>query len=66
MSEGRERTCFTCQFYVRGLGQCRAEPPVPVGVATDRGALGVWPTTREDHWCGRHALRSSAPVAEGA
>ncbi len=50
--------CTTCQYYDRqnkgsGIGQCRREAPAlsPVNVKPYM-IEGVWPTVRDDDWCG--------------
>jgi len=70
--------CMTCQFYDRKLakgaggapswGQCRRSAPLlnPVN-AKSYMIEGIWPTVRDDDWCGEWKLlarRVDSRVAE--
>lgn len=66
--------CLTCQFYdrktvraadARGLqwGLCRREAPqLSPSNPKSHAIEGVWPTVRDDDWCGQH---QAARKAEG-
>jgi hypothetical protein len=50
--------CNNCQFYDRqdkgsGLGQCRRQAPALSPINAKAYMIeGVWPTVRDDDWCG--------------
>jgi hypothetical protein len=71
--------CMTCQYYDRklakgsvgatpSLGQCRRSAPLLNPVNTKSYMIeGVWPTVRDDDWCGEWkiiARRIDGRVAE--
>jgi len=78
--------CLNCQFYdrksqraadARGLqwGLCRRQAPLLNPVNQKSHAIeGVWPTVRDDDWCGQWeahrgtevAMPSAAALAQGA
>lgn len=60
--------CNTCQYYDRqnkgqAVGQCRRQAPAlsPINVKAYM-IEGVWPTVRDDDWCGE--FRAQARRAE--
>ena len=67
--------CLNCQFYdrksqraadARGLqwGLCRREAPLLNPVNQKAHAIeGVWPTVRDDDWCGRWEAQRGTEVA---
>ena len=80
--------CLTCQYYDRklakgaagatpSLGQCRRSAPLLNPVNTKSYMIeGVWPTVRDDDWCGewkiiarrvdsRTAEATNAPLMAG-
>jgi hypothetical protein len=74
--------CATCNFYdrrnARGVdgrtarsGQCRHSAPMLSPLTTKTYQIeGVWPTVRDDDWCGEWKILarrpSSLPVPTGA
>ena len=65
--------CVNCQFYDRqnkgqGVGQCRRQAPALSPINAKAYMIeGVWPTVRDDDWCGEWKAggrRSDARVAE--
>jgi len=60
--------CNNCQFYDRqdkgsGVGQCRRQAPALSPINAKAYMIeGVWPTVRDDDWCGewKSSLRRSA------
>ena len=59
-----ELRCDTCRYWVKWdadpkQGECRISPPAPV-----TSAVGVWPSTHDSDWCGKHEARMELPIAE--
>jgi hypothetical protein len=54
-------SCESCRHYadVPGGGECREDSPKGIMIPTDNmggmAAIGFWPSTRKERWCGRHA-----------
>lgn len=48
-------TCKTCVFRVEGALRCRRFPPVAAV-----GAPALWPSTRDEDWCGEYELRPAS------
>jgi hypothetical protein len=46
--------CGSCRFFEPTENECRKNPPVVTSTTLD-GANGVWPHTRHNYWCGKHA-----------
>ena len=71
--------CVSCQYYdrksarageVRGVqwGLCRRDSPTLNPVNPKMHAIeGIWPTVRDDDWCGRYSaqVRRAAEPANG-
>lgn len=67
--------CLTCQFYdrksaraadARGLqwGLCRRDAPqLNTGNAKTHAIEGVWPTVRDDDWCGQWEAQKKSEAA---
>ncbi len=65
--------CVNCQYYDRqnkgqGAGQCRRQAPALSPINAKAYMIeGVWPTVRDDDWCGewKSGMRKADPrVAE--
>jgi len=59
-----ELRCDTCRYWVKWdadpkQGECRISPPAPV-----TSAVGVWPSTHDSDWCGKHE-RIELPPTQG-
>jgi hypothetical protein len=59
--------CVNCQYYDRqdkgqGVGQCRREAPALSPINAKAYMIeGVWPTVRDDDWCGEWKSRVRRP-----
>lgn len=62
MSEADRATCAVCRWWIRNYwpewadkryGACRRFPPSGEGTR-------MWPETKEDDWCGEHAMNPTA------
>jgi hypothetical protein len=58
-------TCAGCAHFadVGTGGECREDSPKGIMVPTDSlggmAAIGFWPSTRPDRWCGKHKHKLS-------
>lgn len=56
MTTSAATTCTSCVFFedkaAANAGVCRAHPPVPSSASEKPAA--VWPTVKNDDWCGQH------------
>ena len=65
--------CNNCQFYDRqdkgsGVGQCRRQAPALSPINAKAYMIeGVWPTVRDDDWCGEWSAikrKADAPMPD--
>jgi hypothetical protein len=59
--------CSNCQYYDRqdkgaGVGQCRRQAPALSPINAKAYMIeGVWPTVRDDDWCGEWKTSARRP-----
>nr|WP_314258832.1 hypothetical protein [uncultured Devosia sp.] len=62
MAASTASTCNSCVFFEdhsdASAGVCRAHPPVPSSVESNKPAA-IWPLVKTDDWCGQHTAGRS-------